>query len=75
MFEFGTAWQVLEYAASGSSLDWVSQAYPGVYAYTLELRPPFSTRSIQGFVLPTEDIIPSGEEYMNSLKAMAREMH
>lgn len=49
--------------ASGSSLDWVKGTYhtPIVFAY--ELR----DRGIYGFLLPANQIIPTGEETLDSL--------
>ena len=49
------------YLASGTSLDWAWDD-PGAYSFTYELRDTGS----YGFILPPEQIIPSGEEILES---------
>ncbi|KAJ3101455.1 hypothetical protein HDU97_001330 [Phlyctochytrium planicorne] len=62
------------YAASGTASDWfyggsISNAiWLMLYAYTIELRPsPDETWGNQGFILPPEQIIPTGEEIYSAL--------
>ncbi|KAH9504244.1 hypothetical protein Btru_064438 [Bulinus truncatus] len=68
----GTAWQLLNYAASGSSTDWVLKVKPSIYTACYELRP--SASSSTGFLLPASQIVATGEEYYASLVAMAKEI-
>ncbi|KAH9504227.1 Multifunctional pyrimidine synthesis protein CAD [Bulinus truncatus] len=68
----GTAWQLLNYAASGSSTDWVLKVKPSIYTACYELRP--SASSSTGFLLPASQIVATGEEYYASLVALAKEI-
>ncbi|KAK0045964.1 zinc carboxypeptidase A 1, partial [Biomphalaria pfeifferi] len=69
--QHGTAWQLLNYAASGSSIDWALARKPNIYAAAYELRP--SASSSTGFLLPASQIDATGEELFESLKVMSRE--
>ncbi|XP_055867373.1 carboxypeptidase B-like [Biomphalaria glabrata] len=69
-YTHGTAWQLLNYAASGSSTDWVLSRKPNIYTTCYELRP--SASSSTGFLLPASQIIPTGEEYYDSMVAMVK---
>ncbi|XP_012946419.1 zinc carboxypeptidase A 1 [Aplysia californica] len=71
-YEYGTVYQLLDYAASGASMDWVLEAKPNMYSYAYELRP--DQRSNDGFNLPPRYIVSQGEEYFDSLAVMAKEM-
>ena len=51
--------------AGGSSLDWVKGATRVPYAYLLELR----DLGQYGFLLPTRDILPTGEETWQGIVA------
>ena len=57
------------YLASGTSLDWAWDD-AGVYAFTYELR---DTGEF-GFILPPEQIIPSGEEILESFLYVGEEL-
>ncbi|BFZ14315.1 hypothetical protein BsWGS_17354 [Bradybaena similaris] len=67
----GTAYQLLNYAASGSSADWVLVRKPNLYSVAFELRPAASASN--GFVLPASQIVASGEEYYASLIVLAQQ--
>lgn len=54
------------YAAYGSSVDWVYDTAGVTFTYTFELR----DTGRYGFVLPPDQIIPSGEEIYASIKEM-----
>ena len=56
--------------ASGSSGDWAQGVRNIPLTFTFELR---DTGSF-GFVLPSNQIIPSAEEFMDGLKVMIREL-
>ncbi|CAL1545982.1 unnamed protein product [Lymnaea stagnalis] len=71
-YYMGTAWQLLNYAASGSSKDYALRRKPNLYAMAYELRP--SASSSIGFNLPASQIVPTGQEYMDSLVALATEI-
>ncbi|KAG5343655.1 CBPA1 carboxypeptidase, partial [Acromyrmex heyeri] len=57
------------YVASGGSMDWVKGTYGTPITYTYELR----DTGRYGFLLPADQIIPTGEETMDSLVAMFKE--
>lgn len=57
------------YIATGSSLDWVKGTFHKPITFLYELR----DRGRHGFVLPPEQIIPTGEETMDSLIAIFKE--
>ncbi|KAI8849328.1 hypothetical protein BC829DRAFT_392025 [Chytridium lagenaria] len=69
------------YQCSGTASDWfyddqVQTWLPDrrLYAYTIELRPsPDETWGNQGFILPPEQIIPTGEEIYNSVVYFVKE--
>ncbi|XP_061388451.1 zinc carboxypeptidase A 1-like [Musca vetustissima] len=60
------------YPAAGASLDWAYGTQGVKYAYCYELRPS-SLNFWTGFKLPASQIIPTGEETMDSLMAMIKE--
>ncbi|CAG0881815.1 unnamed protein product [Darwinula stevensoni] len=65
-YTFGTSPDVL-YLSSGGTKDW-SKGVAGIkYSYTIELR----DTGFHGFVLPPEEIIPTGEEILSAVKACA----
>jgi len=66
-YTVGSSTRVL-YEASGGSDDWAHGAAGIKYSYTVELR----DTGDHGFVLPKEQIIPSGEETMLLLIDMAQ---
>lgn len=55
--------------ASGSSLDWVKGNFNTSLVYVYELR----DRGRYGFLLPPDQIIPTGEETLDSLVALFEE--
>lgn len=55
--------------ATGSSVDWVKGKLGKPIAYTYELR----DTGRYGFILPANQIIPTGEETMDSLVALFKE--
>lgn len=57
------------YIASGSSMDWVKATLKLPVTFTYELR----DTGRYGFLLPPNQIIPNGEEVMDSLVAMFKE--
>lgn len=59
----------LLYEASGGSMDWVKGVFDTRITYTYELR----DTGRYGFVLPANQIIPSGEENMKALITMFQE--
>jgi hypothetical protein len=68
-FTVGNSDELL-YAAAGASDDW-SKAIPGIkFVYTMELRPNESSPG--GFVLPANQIIPTGEETWAGMKVIAQ---
>lgn len=54
---------------TGITVDYIKGVYHKPIAYTYELR----DRGSHGFLLPPNQIIPSGEETMDSLVAMFKE--
>ncbi|XP_067620546.1 zinc carboxypeptidase A 1-like [Eurosta solidaginis] len=61
------------YPAAGASVDWAYGEIDVPYSYCFELRP--SGNSLwTGFRLPADQIIPTGEEIMDSLMAMIEEI-
>ncbi|XP_043502401.1 zinc carboxypeptidase-like [Polistes fuscatus] len=71
---YGTAYRtgnVAEtiYIATGSSVDWVKGTLRKQISYTYELR----DRGRYGFILPASQIIPTGEETLDSLVALFKE--
>ncbi|XP_018362908.1 PREDICTED: zinc carboxypeptidase-like [Trachymyrmex cornetzi] len=57
------------YVASGNTIDWIKGAYNKSIIYTYELR----DEGQYGFLLPPEQIIPTGEETLDSIIAMLKE--
>lgn len=55
--------------ASGGSMDWVKGNYQTPITYTYELR----DKGRYGFALPIEQIIPTGEETMDSFITIMQE--
>jgi len=58
------------YVCTGITVDYIKGIYHTPIAYTYELR----DRGRYGFLLPPDQIIPSGEETMDSLIAMFKEI-
>ncbi|XP_058797734.1 zinc carboxypeptidase-like [Phymastichus coffea] len=54
------------YIATGCSMDWVKDTFRLPVTYTYELR----DQGASGFLLPAEQIIPNGEEVVDSLVAL-----
>ncbi len=55
------------YLASGTSIDWM-YGDQGIYSYTIELRP---TSSNPGFLLPANQILPTGQEMFPAVLDLA----
>jgi hypothetical protein len=53
--------------ASGSSVDWTYGAEKIKYSYAVELR----DTGEYGFLLPADQIIPSGKETLEAMKALS----
>lgn len=53
--------------ASGSSADWTYGVVDIVYSYGVELR----DKGRYGFLLPADEIVPSGEETLAAILALA----
>jgi len=67
-YEIGNIAEAI-YVASGGSMDWVKGTHRTPIAYTFELR----DTGRYGFILPPNQIIPTGEETMDSLVAMFKQ--
>ncbi|GFO09006.1 carboxypeptidase b [Plakobranchus ocellatus] len=75
VYRTGQAPDVLGYAPSGTSQDWVMKAVPGIFAVCIELRPAaFGNFTFEDFLLEEEQIVPTAEEYFDGLVAMAKEL-
>ncbi|XP_060066210.1 carboxypeptidase B-like [Ylistrum balloti] len=66
-FEHGSIANII-YVASGSSADWTYGKQDIKYSYGVELR----DRGEYGFLLPADQIIPSGEETLQAVIALAK---
>ncbi|XP_060564149.1 carboxypeptidase B-like [Ruditapes philippinarum] len=66
-YEHGTIADII-YVASGSSADWVYGKLGAKFAYGVELR----DTGKYGFLLPDDQIIPSGKETLQALIALAK---
>uniref|UniRef100_A0A182Q3L0 Zinc carboxypeptidase A 1 n=1 Tax=Anopheles farauti TaxID=69004 RepID=A0A182Q3L0_9DIPT len=69
-YTYGNVYDAI-YPASGSSVDWSYGVQDVKIAYTYELRPDGD--SWNGFVLPPNQIIPTGEETLDSLVTLLEE--
>nr|XP_054775121.1 carboxypeptidase B-like [Lytechinus pictus] len=58
------------YAASGCSVDWGYAKLGAKYSYVVELRDMGS----YGFLLPSDQIIPTGEETLEGVLALCKHM-
>ena len=72
---YGTSYEVgpssvIIYATSGSTGDWASGFLGVKYSYALELR----DKGRYGFLLPANQITPTGHETFTAMKAMAQAM-
>lgn len=65
-FEFGPISKTI-YPASGSSADWTYGVCGILYSYGVELR----DTGAYGFLLPEDQIVPSGEEILPAVKVLA----
>ncbi|PHH62611.1 hypothetical protein CDD81_6845 [Ophiocordyceps australis] len=68
-FEYGPICSTI-YPAAGSSVDYVADVVKGDYVFTSELR----DRGRFGFVLPPDQIIPSGQEAFAGVKYLLANM-
>ncbi|XP_049549410.1 zinc carboxypeptidase A 1-like [Anopheles darlingi] len=69
-YTYGNVYDAI-YPASGSSVDWSYGVEDVKIAYTYELRP--GPNAFNGFVLPPKQIIPTGEETLDSLITLLEE--
>ncbi|XP_055711445.1 zinc carboxypeptidase-like [Phlebotomus papatasi] len=69
-YEYGNIEETI-YPASGGSIDWVHGVAHVPLAFTFELRP--DSNDHYGFLLPPDQIIPTGEESMDGIVAMVQE--
>lgn len=69
-YKIGSSTNVL-YLAAGGADDWAHGEAGAKYAYTLELR----DTGRYGFLLPAEQILPTGEETFAGIKTMAKAIH
>nr|ALN12434.1 carboxypeptidase A [Anopheles stephensi] len=69
-YKYGNVYDAI-YPASGSSVDWSYGAQDVKIAYTYELRP--DSDAWNGFVLPPNQIVPTGEETLDSLVTLLEE--
>ncbi|XP_011067757.1 PREDICTED: zinc carboxypeptidase-like [Acromyrmex echinatior] len=67
-YEVGSIAETI-YVASGNTVDWIKGIYNKSIVYTYELR----DIDQYGFLLPPEQIIPTGEETLDSIIAMIKE--
>ncbi|KAG5308073.1 CBPA1 carboxypeptidase, partial [Acromyrmex insinuator] len=58
------------YVASGNTVDWIKGIYNKSIVYTYELRDKYQ----YGFLLPPEQIIPTGQETLDSIIAMLKKI-
>lgn len=66
-FEYGPICETI-YQTPGSSVDYVQDVVGGDYVFTAELRDTGN----YGFILPPEQIVPSGEEVWEGVKALIK---
>lgn len=69
-YSYGNIYDAI-YPASGASVDWAYGTLGVQIAYTYELRP--GKNSWNGFVLPASQIVPTGEETLDSLVTLLEE--
>ncbi|XP_049277967.1 zinc carboxypeptidase A 1-like [Anopheles funestus] len=69
-YQYGNVYDAI-YPASGSSVDWSYGVEDVKIAYTYELRP--DSGDWNGFVLPPDQIVPTGEETLDSLVTLLEE--
>ncbi|EAT37217.1 AAEL010782-PA [Aedes aegypti] len=69
-YKYGNIYDAI-YPASGASVDWAYGTLDVKIAYTYELRP--GSGSWNGFVLPPKQIVPTGEETLDSLVTLLEE--
>ncbi|XP_065087332.1 zinc carboxypeptidase A 1-like [Ochlerotatus camptorhynchus] len=69
-YTYGNIYDAI-YPASGASVDWAYGTLGVKIAYTYELRP--GSNSWNGFVLPAREIVPTGEETLDSLVTLLEE--
>lgn len=69
IYKVGPSANIL-YTASGTASDWAYEKAGIKYSYTIELR----DTGTYGFLLPRQQIVPTGEETFNGLLAMIRQM-
>ncbi|KAK0413018.1 hypothetical protein QR680_006544 [Steinernema hermaphroditum] len=76
-FKLGTSVSLLNYSASGSSVDWAQQTANVKYSYCIELMPTIGSPSLEGFQPPEEklwNIAASGWEGLKVIMQAALEL-
>lgn len=69
-FPYGSSYDVIKYAAAGATDDWCKGVAGVKYSFTVELRDTGN----YGFLLPANQIIPSGEEFFAAFTAAANKV-
>nr|KAG5704357.1 hypothetical protein BaRGS_031063 [Batillaria attramentaria] len=69
-YEYGISLDLLGYPVSGDAADWVFSMAPWSYTYVYELRP--GNYSSCTFILPPEEIVPTGKEVYASLMTIGQ---
>lgn len=70
MPSFNTCFLLISRSSAGGSDDWAHGVAEVPYSYTVELR----DKGRYGFLLPKQQIVPTGEEFSDGMKAMAHEI-
>lgn len=68
-FDYGPICSTI-YQTPGSSVDWTNDVIKADYSYAVELR----DTGRYGFVLPPDQIVPSGEESFAGIKYLLKNM-
>ncbi|XP_055380609.1 zinc carboxypeptidase-like [Condylostylus longicornis] len=71
-YKVGNIYETI-YPASGSSIEWAYDIENIKLSYCYELRPKSSSFGWNGFILPPNQIIPTGQEIIDSLIALLDE--
>ncbi|XP_055633278.1 zinc carboxypeptidase A 1-like [Toxorhynchites rutilus septentrionalis] len=71
IYYYGNIYDIM-YPTSGASIEWVYESLGVKIAYVYELRPSPSPWN-SGFILPPEEIVPTGEETLDSLVTLVEE--
>ena len=72
-YSIGSSSEVM-YLVSGNSRDYAKVELEIPYVYTIELRPKWAFRVLEGFLLPPEEIIPCAKEIVAFHVAAAQQI-